>query len=186
MAIEGFDGASGVIAPAFKQTAQDWTDAFAPELLVFAEELPAGVLLTGWGRWLAGVGAGLAALAYVGLANPTGRDRNAAMHMAAHWLTHPNAPGLFGALSVAGATPQAMASDLQALKTGVAAGDWNLVRSAFLHTPQDVTSYFQSLTAQVNALFQPAPAALPPTAPAGSVEDVTRAVQAVVGYGEVF
>ena len=185
MVVEGFDGASQVIAGPMNIAAQEWTDAFAPELLVMAEEIPVGLFAPSLGRTVIGIASGLAALAYIALAKPMGRDREAVQHMSAHWLTHPNAPGLFGLASVAAATPQALANDLQALKTGIAASNWDLIRSAFLHSPQDVTSYFQSLGAQFNALFAAAPAALPPVGP-GTTEAVVQAVQAVVGYGEVF
>lgn len=189
MAIEALDPASQMLAPVFKTTAQEWTDAFAPELIVWAEEIPAGLLLPGLGRVVAGAIAGLSSLAYLALANPTGRDKEAVQHMAAHWLTHPGAAGLFGLAGAGDVTPLAFAQQLQSLKTGIAAGNLDLVRAAFMFSPADIASYFNSVGSQFQALFAAGPAAAPgPAVGPGATtgEAVTEAVQALVGYGEVF
>lgn len=191
MVVEAFDPASQILAPAFKTSPQEWTDAFAPELIVWLEELPAGLFLTGLGRVLIGLAFGIGSLAYVAMGNPTGRDREAAQHMAAHWLTHPNAPGLFGLASASAATPQAFASELQALRTGIAANNVDLVRAAFAFTPADVDAYFRTAYSQFQGLFAGAgvaPAALaPPTQAVPAPEAaIVSEVQSLVGYGEVF
>lgn len=192
MAIEALDQASGIIAPTFKASAAEWTDAWVPELAVWLEEIPAGFLLTGLGRAVAGLAVGAGALAYIGLANPMGRDREALHHAAAHFITHPTAPGLFGIASASNATPLATAQSVAALQAGIASGNMDQVRSAFAFAPADLSSYFSSLGAQFTSLFTPVTpgaAAAPgivgapvPAAPAAA----PPAVAGLIGFGQVF
>lgn len=189
MAVEMFDPVFAPGAQALRSNAQAFADAFAPELLVWIEEIPAGLFLTGLGRIVVGIVAGLIALG--GSTTLTGRDQAAVQHMAAHLLTHPNSAGLFGLTAASVATPQALAAELQALRQGVAAQNLDLVRAAFAFSPTDVTSYFQSVGSQFQALFAPGAAGLagaPPSIAAAVPPgpEIAAAVQAAVGYGEVF
>ena len=188
MAMEVLDQASGVIAPVFKTSAQEWTDAFGPELAAMVYEVPGGLFLSNVGRVVAGVLLGIGALAATMIAS--GRDKEALMHMGAHWLTHPNAPGLWGIAAAGAATGQSLAGDLNALKTGIAGNNFDLIRGAFVFSPADVDSYFKSLNAQFQSLFAGSPlaavaAAAQAQAPPAT-ESIVAQVQAAVGYGEVF
>lgn len=190
MAVEVFDQVFAPGAQALRSNAQAFADAFAPELLVWIEEIPAGLFLTGLGRIVVGIVAGLIVLGYSTTVMP-GRDQAAVQHMAAHFLTHPNSAGLFGLTAASVATPQALAAELQALRQGVAAQNLDLVRAAFAFSPTDVTSYFQSVGSQFQALFAPGAAGLagaPPSVGAAVPPgpEIAAAVQAAVGYGEVF
>lgn len=200
MAIEVFDQASGVVATPFKTSATAWTDAFAPELLLWLEELPAGVLLGSLGQLITGLIFGFGGLGALALSNVAGRDRAALEHMTAHWLTHPNAPGLYGLLNTASATPAALTANLAALKAGIAGSNLDLVRSAFMPSAQDIAGYFSSLSTQFSALMTPlalpgvAPAAVPvpPTVPAapsglpGTAERAVAGLASPAAYGQVF
>ena len=187
--IEVLDQASGLISPVFKAGAQEWTNAFGPELLAMIYEVPGGLFLTNLGRLIGGLVLGIGALA--GSAYVSGRDKGALMDLAAHWITHPNAPGLFGLMNASVATPQALAAELNALKSGVASNNFDLIRSAFTFTPADVDGYFRSVSAQFQSLFSgwALPGAPPSVASAAVVlspESVVAQVQAAIGYGEVF
>lgn len=191
MAIEALDQASDILAKPLNVSSSAWTDAFGPELLVMLEEIPAGLLLTGLGRLAIGVVTGLGALAYVTMGNLSGRDKEAAMHTAAHFLTHPNAAGLWGIATASVATPTQLAAEIQNLKAGVAAQNLDQVRSAFAFNPGDITSYFQGASAQLQSLLSIPAAAVAPSAPLAATATpegtiATQLVQAVTSYGEVF
>ena len=192
--IADLDPASQMIAPLFKTNAQEWTDAWVPELAVWLEEIPAGFLLTGLGSSVAGLLTGLGLLAYIGLANPAGRDREGMMHGAAHFVTHPGAAGFFGLASAASATALGKAQSLAALQQGIAAGNLDMVRSAFAFSPSDLSSYFSSLGAQFTSLFTPVtPGATAAPGIAGAGAPVPAApmtapqtITSLIGFGQVF
>lgn len=193
MGIEAADGASGIIAPTFKMSAQDWTDAWVPELLAWGVEIPAGLFLKGIGRGIAGWIAGIAALLYAGFGGAGGRDKKAALDLAAHFITHPNAPGFIGFASVSGVTLESMTAELNTLRAAAASGNWGLAQSALAFSTADVDAYFRSIGAQLQALVAtPAgvaaapPALAPSEAFAVSPEGVMAQVASAVGYGEVF
>lgn len=189
MGVEVFDDASGKVSGLLGQSAQEWTDAWVPELLAWVEEIPAGLFLKGWGRTIAGVVAGAIALGWGTVAS--GRDKKLALELAAHWLTHPNAPGLFGFVSVAAVTPASMAAEIDSLRTGIAAGNLELVRDSLTFTPADVDAYFRTAMARFQALWVSplsigALEVVPGPAPATTAEATAQQLESVIGYGDVF
>ena len=189
MAVEAFDGASGVIAGPLKLSAQDWTDAWVPELAAWVPEAIGGLFLKGIGRAILGVGVGLGSLVYAATVGQ-GRDKKAALELAAHLLTHPNAPAIFGIVSTRGVTLESMTAELQTLRAAAATGNWGLAANAFALQASDVDAYFRSVGAQIQSLAAaPGPAAVgapPAIAPSGMAEGVMAQVASAVGYGDVF
>lgn len=191
---EAFDMAFKPGADLIHMNPSELSDAFAPELLLWAYEFPVGFLATGLFRILLGIGIG--AGLWGGATLASGRDREAMLHAAAHLITHPNAPGVYGVLQASASGPQALTAELQTLRQGIASSNLDLVRAAFLFSPQDVGSFFQSAQAQFSALAAAGPAALaaaPTGAALGPAEaavpaagSVLAQVQSAIGYGETF